>query len=460
MLPIAERVEEKLGRSTVFLDAWYEHWLPGQDADVLLQKLYRGAELVVMCVSGAYGDKPWPRTEHRAVRARLMEVAAEERNQIYPIRVGDGEVEGVLLNQIVPDFRDKTAEKAAELIVARLSLAREGAGVRPAAARRTGDVPVLQQPVVGHEVQETTGLEVFISYRRDLDAVRAVLLDREISGAFNSPGRKPSVVVYRHTSERHDVSWPEEARDRCGAADIVLVVIGPGWLEARDRRGGLRIAQPGDWVRQEVELALADGKTLIPVVFGGSGMPPREELPGSIAALADQPRVTVRDEFPDDLQPVLRQIEVHLPGSDDLNIRADIGGDPRKLPYPDPPMPIRPSPMTETDIDIALGELLKDWEVVSGPSPEGSDKRREELYRTFKFRNFLDVFGFMAEVADFADKVNHHPRWENIYETLSVYLTTWDIGHRISHLDVQLAQFFDRVYQGYCDQSTGSRGQR
>lgn len=59
----------------------------------------------------------------------------------------------------------------------------------------------------------------------------------------------------------------------------------------------------------------------------------------------------------------------------------------------------------------------------------------------------------MTEVADFADKANHHPRWENIYETLDVYLTTWDIGHRISHLDVQLAQFFNRAYQSYCDQS-------
>ena len=78
MLSVAEQVEAILGWSTVFYDAWYEYWLAGQDADLLLQNLYSGAELVVMCVSGAYGDKPWTRTEHRAVRARLMQEAAPE----------------------------------------------------------------------------------------------------------------------------------------------------------------------------------------------------------------------------------------------------------------------------------------------------------------------------------------------------------------------------------------------
>ena len=453
MLSVAEQVEAILGWSTVFYDAWYEYWLAGQDADLLLQNLYSGAELVVMCVSGAYGDKPWTRTEHRAVRARLMQEAApEDRHRIFPIRVGDGEVEGILLNEIVPDFRYKTAEEAADLIVARLDLARGGAGdMRPAGASRPSNVPVLHRPMAGYVSQETAALEVFISYRRDMDAVRAVLLDREISGAFNSPGRTLDVSVYRHTSERSGVGWPPEVRDRCSAARIVMVVIGPDWLEARDQQGRLRIEQRGDWVRQEIELALTSNKILIPVVFGLPGMLSREELPKSIAGLAGQRFVIVRDEFPDDLQPVLREIELHLPGSADLNIRADIGGDPRKLPYPDPPMPIKPSPMSEVDINIALGELLKGWEVASGPLPGDSNKLRAELHRTFEFRNFLDVLAFMTEVADFADKANHHPRWENIYETLDVYLTTWDIGHRISHLDVQLAQFFDRAYQSYCD---------
>jgi hypothetical protein len=153
VLPIAQEVEAILGRSTVFYDDWYEHWIAGLDADLLLQKLYReGSELVVVCVSGSYGDKPWTRTEHRAVRARLMhEAKVPDRHRVLPIRVGDGEVEGILLNEIVPDFRCKTAAEAAELIVARLNLVRASADdVEPAVAHWPSDAPVLQWPMADH----------------------------------------------------------------------------------------------------------------------------------------------------------------------------------------------------------------------------------------------------------------------------------------------------------------------
>jgi hypothetical protein len=153
VLPIVQEVETVLGRSTVFYDAWYEHWTAGSDADLLLQKLYgEMTELVVICVSGAYGDKPWTRTEHRAVRAKLMQAAtAEDRHRIFPLRVGDGEVEGVLFNEIVPDVRGKTAAEAAELIVARLKLVRGYAGdAEPTVARWPSDVSMMQWPMADH----------------------------------------------------------------------------------------------------------------------------------------------------------------------------------------------------------------------------------------------------------------------------------------------------------------------
>ena len=56
---IAEAVENILGRSTVFLDEWFEHYIPGADADLKLQKIYcEQSELVVFCVSKSYGEKP------------------------------------------------------------------------------------------------------------------------------------------------------------------------------------------------------------------------------------------------------------------------------------------------------------------------------------------------------------------------------------------------------------------
>jgi len=154
VLPIAQEVEAILGRSAVFYDEWYEHWIAGSDADLLLQELYRnGAELVVVCVSGAYADKPWPLTEHRAVRARLMQAASTpaDRQRIFPIRVGDGEFRGVLPTEIMPDFRGRTATEAAELIIARLNLVRVSASdVEPVIARWPSDPPVLHWPMADH----------------------------------------------------------------------------------------------------------------------------------------------------------------------------------------------------------------------------------------------------------------------------------------------------------------------
>jgi len=159
VLPVAQEVEAILGRSTVFYDDWYEHWIAGLDADLLLQQLYgERTELVIVCVSGAYGDKPWTRTEHRAVRARLMRTipaadrhATADRYRILPLRVGDGEVEGILLNEIVPDLRGRPAAEAAALIVARLNLVRAYAGAaEPIVARWPSQAPVLHWPMADH----------------------------------------------------------------------------------------------------------------------------------------------------------------------------------------------------------------------------------------------------------------------------------------------------------------------
>jgi hypothetical protein len=154
VLPIAQEVEAILGRSTVFYDDWYEHWIAGSDADLLLLELYgKGAELVVVCVSGAYADKPWTLTEHRAVRARLLRTAATltDRHRIFPIRVGDGDFNGSLPTEIVPDFRGKTPVEAAELIVGRLNLVRVPSNdVKPAIARWPSVPPVLHWPMADH----------------------------------------------------------------------------------------------------------------------------------------------------------------------------------------------------------------------------------------------------------------------------------------------------------------------
>jgi hypothetical protein len=200
VLPVAQEVEAILGRSTVFYDDWYEYWITGSDADLLLQRLYsEDTELIVVCVSGAYGGKPWTRMEHRAVRARYMQaVTVVDRHRIFPIRVGDGEVEGVLLNEIILDVRRKTPGEAAELIVARLNLVRGFAGnVTPTVARWPSVVPMLQWPMADH----SEARKAFAKLLSDANPERALL----VRGASETGKSHMSKQMIRNAMLLHKV---------------------------------------------------------------------------------------------------------------------------------------------------------------------------------------------------------------------------------------------------------------
>jgi len=124
---IAEAVEKELGQGSVFFDDWFEHYIAGQDADLKLQKIYEDrSELVVVCVSEHYGGKPWTLTEHEVIRARLMKARVSQneldRLRIIPIRFGEGEIEGIPFNAIVPDVRKRPVLEIVKMIIDRLRL--------------------------------------------------------------------------------------------------------------------------------------------------------------------------------------------------------------------------------------------------------------------------------------------------------------------------------------------------
>src|SRR5205807_9151410 len=92
---IAEAVEARLGRGTIFFDEWFEYYIAGDGADLRLQEVYsQRAILVVPCVSTRYGDKPWTQAEYMAIRdlqLRLYRTPPQDRarHRILPLRVGE-----------------------------------------------------------------------------------------------------------------------------------------------------------------------------------------------------------------------------------------------------------------------------------------------------------------------------------------------------------------------------------
>jgi 4a-hydroxytetrahydrobiopterin dehydratase len=66
------------------------------------------------------------------------------------------------------------------------------------------------------------------------------------------------------------------------------------------------------------------------------------------------------------------------------------------------------------------------------------------IERQFKFRNFSEAFAFMTRVAMIAEKQDHHPEWSNVYNGVTITLTTHDAGG-LSERDVNMAKAIDRL---------------
>ena len=67
------------------------------------------------------------------------------------------------------------------------------------------------------------------------------------------------------------------------------------------------------------------------------------------------------------------------------------------------------------------------------------------LKKTFKFKNFPEAFAFMTRVAFIAEKMNHHPEWKNVYNTVEISLSTHDAGNIVTEKDRKLAEAIDKL---------------
>ena len=65
------------------------------------------------------------------------------------------------------------------------------------------------------------------------------------------------------------------------------------------------------------------------------------------------------------------------------------------------------------------------------------------LYKKFEFKNFSEAFAFMTRVAIEAEKLDHHPKWTNVYNRIEIWLSTHDAGNIITEKDTKLAAKID-----------------
>jgi hypothetical protein len=125
----------------------------------------------------------------------------------------------------------------------------------------------------------------FLSYRRDQSSFVARSLRSALADRF------PDASVFMdETAISPGQQWPRAIQEAILSCSVMLVIISPYWLAARDPGSGLRrLDDPKDWVRREVEAGLARPEVaVIPVLFDGAAMPGDSDLPPSLRSLSDR----------------------------------------------------------------------------------------------------------------------------------------------------------------------------
>ena len=73
---------------------------------------------------------------------------------------------------------------------------------------------------------------------------------------------------------------------------------------------------------------------------------------------------------------------------------------------------------------------------------------KDAIQREFRFNDFIQAFAFMTSVAILAEKANHHPNWENVYNRVNISLSTHDAGG-LTDNDFDLALAIDNITENY-----------
>ncbi len=300
------------------------------------------------------------------------------------------------------------------------------------AAPATASVPEPGLPSISGAAADSRAPALFISYRRADTQSFARDLHKHLAAGFGYHR-----VFMDRAEIRAGQRWAERLEEELARSTVVLVLVGPQWLKLQDKDYRRRIDGPDDWVRREIATALAAGKEVIPVyVAGAVPITDAAALPPDLAGLPARQRVVLTDDsWNDGMARLVQRLE-------QLGLRAARPGFrlPARLKHV--------AALTPPELERALA-ALPHWSLTgeerrvpysAGPVPHS------ELYREYAFARFEEATAFMAETSPAINQGNHHPRWENFWTTVRVWLSTWDIEFQPSRYDVELAQWLDRAY--------------
>ena len=279
---------------------------------------------------------------------------------------------------------------------------------------------------------------IFISYRRDDSGTIAHRLADGLARSFGA------AAIFVDTGSILPMQdWKKKIDQALNESSLVIVVMGKQWLFLQDQDGRRRIDNETDWVRNEILSALNAGKQIIPVLVSGAPLPRLEALPDGLRPLLSVANYALSDDqyWERDINYLAQLIENRGIARPLLRLGAI------DIPYP---APLDTSePLTEAEQSEVLARL-PGWRIVNDREVPGKPGvQAVELYKAFKFVSFEDAIHFMNTASRFVGMMNHHPDWRNVWISVLVWLSTWDAGHRPTLKDARLAEYLEKLYQGY-----------
>lgn len=201
---------------------------------------------------------------------------------------------------------------------------------------------------------------IFISYRRsDSSDIVGRIYDKLISHYGQSS------VFKDVDSIPYGVDYREHIRHWVNRCQVMLVIIGPDWLETKGQDGQRRLDDPEDWVRLEIEMALARGIPIVPLLINNASLPSSGVLPTSLQQLAYQNNAKARNDpdFHHDLARLVQDLDHKIGFKSEQNVSTNFSLQGKSI--KNPKRVNRFAVFKANELEKRLSALFEDYEALS-----------------------------------------------------------------------------------------------
>jgi pterin-4a-carbinolamine dehydratase len=294
----------------------------------------------------------------------------------------------------------------------------------------------------------------FISYRRQDTAPIALLLKYEIERRLQFVRAVVDVDEIRQGD-----AFQNRIRQLIDRSHATIVLIGKNWMP---RRGAPQspsnapkeksIPTNEDWIVTELVYSVTNpvdydeanryGKkkrAILPIFVDCERRYDQFDLPKEIAYVAELQSESIDyANWPVSIGPLIERIAVYL----ELKKRPDKD----EFPIPDAAK-ARTQPLPDQELAAILKyEDYEGWYLDNFGNAEV-----RYLVKTFKFPHFNEAADFMELIAKYCRVLNHHPEWRNVFDHVTVSLTTWDAKRHVTIYDLNLALFMNKAARAVLD---------